>query len=231
MTGSLFDKSSEYDAQLQRGLIWTGHDRMHFMRARIEDLGRQLGSEFRPRRILDFGCGIGDCVAHLAGVYPDAEVVGVDTAERAIQHAQRTHAAVPRTSFLPLSEFVPQHDFDLCHCSGVFHHIVPAERPSALAIIRRALNERGRLALIENNPWNLGTRWVMSRIPFDADADPLSVLQATRLLRDNGFTQLSAARFLFWFPRWLAPLRALEPGLTGLPFGGQYYVLCRKDSL
>lgn len=227
MENDLFDKSLEYDALLDRGLRLTGEDKHFFLRERIRDLALQLGPGYRPQRILDFGCGIGDCAVHLAEVFSGAEVVGVDTARGAIEHA-REHRASARTKFLLLSELTPRQDFDLCHCSGVFHHIVPAQRPGAMRMIRDSLRHDGRFALMENNPWNPGTRLVMSRIPFDADAQPLSVREARRLLRDNGFGEIGPPRFLFWFPRWLAPLRVLEPSLVHVPLGGQYHVLARK---
>jgi SAM-dependent methyltransferase len=131
-------------------------------------------------------------------------------------------------TFVELSDFSPRGDFDLCHVNGVFHHIAPDQRVAALHLIRDALRPRGQFAFMENNPWNPGTRLVMSRIAFDADAIPVSVLEAKRLLQASGFDHLSAPRFLFWFPRWLAVLRVLEPHLVHLPLGGQYYFLATK---
>jgi hypothetical protein len=68
----------------------------------------------------------------------------------------------------------------------------------------------------------------MRRIPFDRDAVPLSPPQARRLLQRSGFARIERPRFLFWFPRWLRPLRALEPALVGVPLGAQYYFLATK---
>ncbi len=79
----------------------------------------------------------------------------------------------------------------------------------------------------ENNPWNPGTRYVMSRIPFDRDAVTLTPREARALVRANGFDIVDTT-FLFIFPRALRWLRALEPPLARLPFGAQYQVLCRK---
>lgn len=227
MAQHLFDKSDEYDAQLQRGLGLTGEDKSYYMRERVRDLRARLAGTPSPRRILDFGCGNGDGAAYLASVFPGAEVVGVDTASGAIRHAREHHQS-ERVRFLELRELVPRGDFDLCHCNGVFHHIAPAERAEALRMLHAALAPGGRFALMENNPWNPGTRLVMSRIAFDADAMPLSVLEAKRLLRAAGFSLPEPARFLFWFPRWLAPLRVLEPRLVRVPLGGQYWLLATK---
>ena len=81
--------------------------------------------------------------------------------------------------------------------------------------------------LFENDPWNVGTHLVMSRIPFDRDAQLISVPQAGRLLRDAGFT-ISGSTSLFFFPRPLKYLRFLEPALAPTRLGAQYLVVGAK---
>src|SRR5205823_10980749 len=98
---------------------------------------------------------------------------------------------------------------DLVYTNGVFHHIPVAERPDAVGYVHGALLPGGLFALWENNPWNPGARYVMSRIPFDRDAIMLSARQARDLLRRAGFEVLRTD-FLFIFPRPLRALRFLE---------------------
>jgi SAM-dependent methyltransferase len=143
--GDLFDKSEEYEAMLDQGLRLSGEDRHYFIAGRLQALRELLGS-FRPRSILDFGCGIGDTVVQLAAAFPDAEVTGVDAAEGAIEHARRVHTG-PRVGFATLAEFEARGRYDLCYSNGVFHHIAPSERPRAAALVRDALAPGGRFAL------------------------------------------------------------------------------------
>jgi hypothetical protein len=98
---------------------------------------------------------------------------------------------------------------------------------SAVDYILRCLRPGGLFALWENNPWNPGTRYVMSRIPFDRDAVTITPPQATKLLRARGF-QILGVNYLFFFPRFLKSLRFLEPYASRIPMGAQYQVLCRK---
>src|SRR5262249_820359 len=149
---SLFDKSEEYDAMLRQGIRLSGEDKWFFIDGRLGELKSQLPGTISPRRILDFGCGIGDTTRRLAEVFPGAMLIGLDTAEAALDHAQRNHGS-SQIAFRSLHNFTDQEAFDLCYVNGVFHHIEPAERVGVLHRIRQALVPGGRLALFENNPW------------------------------------------------------------------------------
>jgi len=220
----LFDLSNEYREMLNQGIRLSGESQEFFIRGRIDSLKFHLPADFAVRRILDFGCGIGTATAHLANKFSHAEVVGVDTSANALDYA-REHYGSDRVRFRSLAELSQEGDFDLCYVNGVFHHIEPASRTSAIQNIHGALRSGGRLALFENNPWNPGTRLVMSRIPFDRDAIPLSPPEARRLLHDGGFTQPCQAWSLFYFPRPLGFLRFTEGALSRVPLGAQYCVL------
>jgi SAM-dependent methyltransferase len=220
----LFDRADEYEAMLQRGIGLSGEDQQFFVAGRVRDLEGQLPSGWRPLRILDFGCGLGHAAKYLAERFPDAEVVGLDTASNALNEAQRTYGSA-RIRFQhtdSLSELPP---FDLCYVNGVFHHILPGDRPAVVRCIYKVLNPGAYFALFENNSWNPGTRLVMKRIPFDRDARTLTPPETRKLIRDGGFSLVMPTRFLFYFPRALAALRPLEPALARLPLGAQYYVL------
>jgi SAM-dependent methyltransferase len=116
---------------------------------------------------------------------------------------------------------------DLVFSNGTFHHIPLDQRDGALAFIRSHLQPGGLLALWENNPWNPGTRWIMSRIPFDRDAITLPPPYARALLGRNGFDVLETT-FYFVFPAFLKVARPLEPALSRFPLGAQYLVLARS---
>ena len=227
MEEALFDLSDEYGQMLDQGLRLSGESQEFFIRGRIESLASRLPADLAVRRILDFGCGIGTATAHLAERFPQAEILGVDTSENALDYA-REHYGSEQVRFDCLGQLQQEGDFDLCHVNGVFHHIDPDSRIGAVQNIHRALRSGGCLALFENNPWNPGTRLVMRRIPFDRDAVTLSPPEAKRLVRAGGFTQPPANWSLFYFPQPLAFLRFSERALSRLPLGAQYCVLARK---
>ena len=227
MSQCFFDLGEEYDDMLNQGLRLSGEDKSFFIRGRIREIRRRLGVDWRPRRVLDFGCGTGDAARHLAKSFPEAEVVGIDAAAGALSRARRAHAS-SRIRFLAPDALADLPPFELAYVNGVFHHIAPPDRPEVVRELHRALTPGGYLALFENNPWNPGTRMVMHRIPFDRDASMLSAPLCRRLVRGGGFTGPTLTRFLFYFPRPLAWLRIAEPRLARIPFGAQYLVLAKK---
>jgi SAM-dependent methyltransferase len=221
MPEQLFDRAAEYEAMLNQGIGLSGENQEFFMLGRVRDMQAQVPPS--PRRILDFGCGIGKSCAHLASVFPTAYVVGADLSEDALRHA-RTSFGSDRVTFVNITDLPQLERFDLCYINGVFHHILPDERQQTLMMIKELLTPGAHLALFENNPWNPGTRMVMRRIPFDRDAIPLSFLETRQRIKGAGFT-ICGTRFLFYMPKALAPLRFIEPWFVSVPLGAQYYVL------
>ena len=226
---SQFDAhAAEYDAELQRGLDLAGENKEYFAEARVGWVKKRLAElGFAPASILDYGCGTGSAAPYLLSHFPDCRLSGVDVSAQSI-HLARKQFSSSRASFHLVNDLQPKAEFELAFCNGVFHHIPPAERPQAVAYVLHSLRPGGLFAFWENNPWNPGTRFVMSRIPFDRDAITLSPSEGPRLLRQCGFEVLCRDS-LFYFPRSLSGLRFLEPALVRLPFGGQYLLLCRKE--
>lgn len=223
-----FDRFADnYDDVLNRGLRISGERREYFAEARIQHLQRRLHSfGLNAGRILDFGCGVGSSTRLLFNLRGASHVLGTDVSVRSLSIAQRNNAEC-WLEFLPLSDIRPVGDVNLAFTNGVFHHIPLAERQTAFQFVLQTLCRGGVFAFFENNPWNPGTRFIMHRIPFDADAVTLSSAVARRALSSVGFEILSID-YLFFFPRILRGLRRFEPALVRLPLGAQYLVMARK---
>ncbi len=226
---SAFDEfAADYELALQRGLSATGESKDYFAHGRIRYLQRHLARlGERPSRVLDFGCGTGTSVPLLLALPGVARVTGVDVSEESLKLAAQNHAAAGNAAFATFRQLPPAGNMDLAFCNGVFHHIPLGDRAGSMQYIFDSLRGGGIFAFWENNPWNPGTRYVMSRIPFDRDAVTLSPPQSRRLAEAAGF-EVILMRSLFFFPRSLGWLRWMEPAMARIPLGGQYIVLCRK---
>lgn len=226
----LFDAyAKEYDAALMQGVSVSGESKEYFAKGRALWLSRRLEELGEcPQSAVDFGCGTGSATPYLLEIPGMKSLLGLDVSASSIEAARRQHGS-ERAHFLTLHEYAPAAQMDLVFCNGVFHHIPLAERVDAVRFIHRTLRPGGLFAFWENNPWNPGTRIVMSRIPFDREAITLAPPKARRLLAENGFEVLGTD-FRFLFPRLLNWLRPLEAPLSRFPFGAQYQILCRKPA-
>lgn len=226
--GSVFDAYADrYDEVLNASLSASGETKEYFAQRRMKCLAetiRKRGADIAAA--LDFGCGTGGSIPLFFELLKCRTVVGVDVSERSLEIAARTQARWP-ARYEPLDQHQPAGDMDLVYTNGTFHHIEPAARPAALAHIRASLRDGGLLAFWENNPWNPGTRYCMAVNPFDRGTEAISPRSARRLLSAAGF-QVIEARYLFFFPRALSLLRAIEPCLSRVPLGGQFLLLARK---
>jgi SAM-dependent methyltransferase len=221
--------AEDYDTALARGISISGEQKDYFAQRRLEWLRECLKLFSAPvTKLMDFGCGTGSTSPFFFDVLGIEYLVGTDQSAGSLEVARRAYSST-RTQFLRFDAFQPRGQFDLVFCNGVFHHIPPLNRAAAIDYVLRSLRPGGFFAFWENNPWNPGTRYVMSRIPFDRDAIPLSSPEARHLLLRGGF-EILRTDFLFIFPRILHWCRWIEPFCSRLPLGAQYQILCRKPS-
>jgi SAM-dependent methyltransferase len=227
---NLFDHyAGRYHNVLNRALAPSGEAAPYFARQRISWVQNKLQDlGFTPSTVLDYGCGIGGSVPFLSEFLRPIRILGVDISPESLSHARQEHQG-KTIRFENCQHFFPPSEFELAFSNGVFHHIAPAQRPSALRYIHDSLVPGGVFAFWENNPWNPATRYVMGHCEFDKEALPVSPVEARKLLRSNGFEVLHTSS-QFYFPRALKWLRGLEPALAHLPLGAQYMVLARKPS-
>jgi trans-aconitate methyltransferase len=223
-----FDRyAANYDFALNNGLRFTGESAEYYLQQRIEWVRRRLADRptLRVRRVLDFGCGLGRSAPVLRDAFGVQEVVGLDESPNMVSQAHRDH---PWATFAQTKELKNLGVFDLVYCNGVFHHIAPKKRLATLTAIRSCLSPHGTFALWENNPYNPGTRFVMSRVSFDRDANLLSAAASRKLLRKADFA-IRQTDFLFLFPALLKHLRPIERYLVSWPLGGQYMILAHRS--
>jgi SAM-dependent methyltransferase len=219
--------ADSYDRALAEGLAISGEGKEYFAEGRVNWLAarlRQMGSA--PSLVIDYGCGTGSTAPLLLEMLHAEKVVGLDTSKRSLEVAQRAYES-ERIQFSLIHEYELSGTADLIYCNGVFHHIPPRERGSALQFLHRALRPGGFFSLWENNPWNPGTQYIMARLPFDRDAVKLSSIESRRLIRAEGLSVLRTD-FVFFFPRFLKILRPIEKFASRIPLGAQYQILSQR---
>lgn len=172
---------------------------------------------------LDVGCGKGELLR--LGTSHFARAAGCDVS-----------AAMTETC--TDLEIVPQEDpvrlpfgnaeFGLVTAVCVYHHLQRESQPLLTAEIARVLRPGGTACIMEHNPLNPVTRFVVHRSPVDEGAKMLRAGAAQRLLADAGLEVVERTFFLYYPEKLYRVLRGLEAALGWLPAGGQYAVFARK---
>lgn len=225
-----FDKfAEEYLAMHKNNVAITGEDPEYFSRYKIEEIARFYKARGipPPRRILDFGCGIGGSIPHLHAAFRDAAITGLDVSERSLEIARGRFPDIASYTLYEGGEIpLPSASFDLIFSACVFHHIEGAEHLPILRDLRRLVAPDGALVIFEHNPVNPVTRYIVATCPFDENAVLIPGRDFARRQKQAGFSRVDVS-YTGFFPGALRKLRPLEPMLRALPVGAQYYTYAR----
>lgn len=199
-------------------------ENVYFAEYKIKLINQQL-KERAPERILDFGCGPGRSIEFLASYFPRAEIWGFDVSEDSVKQARANN---PNAKFVLDMDEIQNQEFDLIFAANVFHHIPKSEQSDALKACARVLKESGVMYIFEHNPYNPVTKRIFERCPFDVNAVMLPRSETVSIARGAGL-ELDKSGYTLFFPAQLSFLRFVEPWLSAIPMGAQYYVRLRRS--
>lgn len=227
-----FDKFAlEYRNLHAANIRASGESPEYFAEYKVIDLAaevRKAGTVAAAPEVLDFGAGVGYSVPFFARHLPAARLTCLDVSKKSLELGASQHGS--RADFVHFDGArIPYGEgrFDAALASCVFHHIPHAEHVALLAEIRRVLKPGGVLTVFEHNPLNPLTRHAVNTCEFDEHAELILAPTMRKRVREAGFDG-AAIRYRIFFPHALRALRPLEPQLTWLPLGAQYYVVARK---
>jgi 2-polyprenyl-3-methyl-5-hydroxy-6-metoxy-1,4-benzoquinol methylase len=109
--------------------------------------------DFRGKRLLDFGCGSGTSTVHLARMFPDTEIVGLDLLPEFLDPARGLveHLGIRNAIFVEAktTDSLPDDlgSFDFVTLNAVYEHLLPRERELLLPQLWAALRPAGVLFL------------------------------------------------------------------------------------
>jgi SAM-dependent methyltransferase len=218
-----FDEyADQYENLLQGQLAFFSKDRGYFSQYKVA-LAKEF-SPVSPKRVLDFGCGIGLSLPFLVRYFPDAKVFATDLSKRSLEHVEQYFPEVT----IHRDEALDGNSYDIIFVSGVFHHVPRRQREIVMKRLEGLLTKGGRLFVFEHNPFNPVTRRMVATCPFDEDAELITYRNMKRLVGGSGGLQILAAGYCLFFPRSLSGLSPLEKFLRWLPAGGQYFAVGGK---
>lgn len=228
-----FDRyAKSYDSLHRKSIAASGYAPEYFDEYKVREMARQwykIKGTRPPRRILNFGCGIGKSEIYLRAYFGEAEIFSCDISALSLQDAKLRNKQDSRINFGQIVQgklpFAPGAEMVLA--ANVFHHIPPSERAANLRTIREAMDRDGLFFIFEHNPRNPLTLRAVRDCPFDQDAILLPAGETHNRLQQAGFTQIKISYRLF-FPHALRRLVPLEPWLGKVPLGAQYFAMAVK---
>jgi ubiquinone/menaquinone biosynthesis C-methylase UbiE len=231
MPSAEFDEvASEYAIQHRTSIRLSGEEPAFFAEYKIKDIASVCSSlNVNPRRILDFGAGIGNSLPYLRVAFPSSEIVCLDPSSKSLElAAERFPDAATFQTFDGVS--IPYRDshFDLVFAACVFHHIPSNQHVPLLREINRVLSAKGSFFLFEHNPYNPLTLHAVRNCPFDEGVVLIGAAEMRRRMSQANFS-ITNVSYRIFFPGAFASLRPFEKYLTRLPIGAQYFVHGQKS--
>jgi ubiquinone/menaquinone biosynthesis C-methylase UbiE len=217
------DFAGDYESALAQNLRFIPGGVHYYYKNRVRIAADQFRGHPPPRRILDFGAGIGLTIPLLRAAFPSASISICDTSAESTTEAKRRYPFVEVLN----GEALPEHSFDLIVVAGVIHHIAPSDRDHVVAGISRSLASNGTLIIYELNPLNPVTRRLVRCCPFDEDAALITKRKLKELLAGHYELRIQKEAFMVFLPPLFARLAGFERLLSWCPLGAQYFlVLC-----
>lgn len=221
---SFDEHASSYRADMHDALGRFGGESSYYLSEKVRLLAHQFGAE-RPRRILDFGAGIGQAVPFLLETFSPDVLVCADESKESLRALRTTYPGVMAVELNELDYGV----FDLVFVANVLHHVDKKDRAELVRDLCQRLSPGGVIAVFEHNPINPLTRRIVSNCVFDEGVVLLSAREVKGFLRSIKGIEVERSGYCLFVPEPLKKLNWLEGALRWLPLGGQHFVLARRS--
>lgn len=219
-----FDRlADDYYDQHRKNIAITGESPEYFSEYKIADIANTVSAaDFPPRKILDFGCGIGNSVPYFRKYFPAAELSCVDVSSRSIDIAKQRFPGQENYILIDDGRIpIESNSQDIVFSACVLHHIPHEEHAYWLSELHRVARPGGLLFIFEHNPLNPLTVRAVNTCPLDENAQLIRAGRLKQFAMQGGWANPSIQYRLF-FPSMAAALRPLENYLDWLCLGAQY---------
>jgi hypothetical protein len=213
------DYADNYRELTSENVKFFSNNDSYFARHKIHLIKKYLERE--PKKILEYGAGVGLNMPFLMDCFPKSEIWACDISEKSLQKININYPIVKTFLLGGGIDLIPSR-FDLVFIAGVYHHVEPTIRSAVTAHVVNLMDDQGELFVFEHNPYNPITRRLVDRCSYDEDAVLLKPFELQELLIGAGL-YIQKTRYYLYFPPFLK-LGKLENLLSTIPLGGQYFV-------
>jgi ubiquinone/menaquinone biosynthesis C-methylase UbiE len=221
--------ASEYQKKINNSISIFGQQHDFFVSHKTEKL-LQAFSEIgilNELKIVDVGCGIG--LGHAELSESVSELNGVDVSMESIDIAKSNNPKVKYKTYDGKKLPFENNTFDCAYAICVLHHVPKDQWQLFIDEMNRVLKPGGLLIIIEHNPLNPATQWVVRTCELDKHAILLSGWRLSRLFHLAKMQQIKI-NYLLFTPFTQIFFRKLDKLLSSVPFGAQFLIKGRKST-
>jgi ubiquinone/menaquinone biosynthesis C-methylase UbiE len=182
-----FDSFAEtYQSDIDKYAHLLGKKHSFFVLDKVKRLLAEFGKigQLRALKVLDIGCGIG--LGHGPISNAVAELHGVDVSKKSLEIAAKNNSKVSYKAYK--GDVLPYKDnsFDCVYAICVLHHIPRYQWSEFIMEMARVVRPGGQIVVIEHNPVNPATQWVVNTCELDKNANLLTSWRLRKLFVDAG---------------------------------------------
>jgi len=214
------DFASKYENYLSTSFGKIDNDVGYYHSAKGKILKKELN--IIPKKILDFGCGVGLMLKYLKKNFADSEIYAYDDSTKSLEYVKLKYPDINCINNLDQNL-----KFDLIFISNVIHHVKDLDRAVLFKKIYNLLDENGKLFIFEHNPYNPITLRVVANCEFDIDAELIKKKDLIKICRDNKL-KVEKSGYIHFFPSKLRFLFKIESYLKWFFLGAQYFCIFTK---
>jgi SAM-dependent methyltransferase len=221
---TIFDKFSKtYSQNIDESIAVFGKDHNFFVKnkARIINNIITFERDSKEAKVLDVGCGTG--LIHKYIVNKNRQIYGVDVSKDSIAVAQEANPSVVYSIYD--GEVLPYEagTFDLAYAICVMHHVPTQQWANFVSELYRVLKPGGVALVIEHNPFNPATQWVVRNSELDIGAVLLKPRRLKGLFEVAGIKDIKTD-YIQFTPFDGDFFRSLDGWLAAIPLGTQYVI-------
>jgi len=215
--------AKNYNELLKQGMVLKGNDHSYFEDYKLFYLNKYLK---KSKKILDYGCGIGNLSLAISKKYNNIAIHGYDISRDSIKCVPDELTKKVFNRFVSTNRLLDK-DYDLIILSTMLHHVPKDKRELIILDAWSRLKKDGHLIIIEHNLINPLTKKSVENCPLDKDAIFLSMKEAKGLFSKAYNNTLFCKYIVFW-PKQLKIFRFLDSLLGFIPLGAQFMIAARK---
>ena len=223
-----FDSYSDtYQETIEKSIGLFGQKHAFFVHDKIEWLQKAFSEvgQLKNLRVLDIGCGIG--LGHRIMADAVGEMHGVDISQESLNLAARDNPNVRYQLYdgkrLPYDD----NSFECASAICVLHHVRKELWLPFVEEMARVVIPGGQIVVIEHNPINPATQWIVRNCELDRDAILLMPWRLRQLFLEARI-HFPKIRFTLFTTFSNILFRRIDRALSRLPFGAQYVIMGRK---